>query len=215
MKAGIHKVIRSSYVDGPGHRTVVFFQGCARGCDGCQSPHLWATDGGYEVEVGDLVNQLLAEARQNQAGTLNITVSGGEPFEQPQALSELVSRLKAAGAHIIIYTGYTYEQLQGRGYDEALAGIDVLVDGPYISQMDSAGMQYRGSSNQRPLDLTASRERGELVVLDWDTPELILTHDGRILATGPMVDLLASWGLDESVVSRRCGQTANADPQAG
>ncbi len=215
MLARIHKVIRSSYVDGPGHRTVVFFQGCARGCDGCQSLHLWPTDGGYEVAVGDLVNQLLAEARQNQAGTLNITVSGGEPFGQPRALSDLVARLKANGAHLIVYTGYTYEQLQGERYDEALAGIDVLVDGPYIRRLDSPDMQYRGSRNQRPIDLTASRKQGELVVLDWDTPELILTHDGRILATGAVVDLLVRWGLGESVVSRRCGQTANADPQAG
>lgn len=210
----INRIVADSYVDGPGRRVAVFFQGCTVGCPGCQNRALWPRAGGEVVAVADLAARLLAGCdracpeRSRRAGHRNITISGGEPFEQPAALAALTRLLKSAGAHLIVYTGHTYEALaQNPATAEALADIDILVDGPYIIGQDSPTMQYRGSRNQRPIDLTATRREGRLVTLDWDRPEIIITHDGRILASGPLAEVLAGWGLGEAVPGRRCGQT--------
>ncbi|MCG3212433.1 MAG: hypothetical protein FOGNACKC_06103 [Anaerolineae bacterium] len=219
----INRIVPDSYVDGPGRRVAVFFQGCAIGCRGCQNRALWSHAGGEVVAVADLAARLLAECdkagpstspfvklrKHLRTGHRNITISGGEPFEQPAALAALTRRLKSAGAHLIVYTGNVYEALvQNPATAEALADIDILVDGPYIIGQDSSTMQYRGSRNQRPIDLAATRREGRVVTLDWDRPELIITHDGRILASGPLADVLAGWGLGEAVSGRRCGQTS-------
>ncbi len=202
----INRIVVDSYVDGPGRRVVVFFQGCSIGCPGCQNRALWPLAGGEVVTVADLASRLLAEC--DRAGHRNVTISGGEPFEQPAALAELVRRLKAAGAHLIVYTGNVYEVLaRNPAAADALAHIDILVDGPYIVKQDSPDMQYRGSRNQRPIDLGATRREGKVVTLDWDTLEITITHDGRLLATGPMAGMLAGWGLGETGPARRCGQT--------
>ncbi len=218
----INRIVPDSYVDGPGRRVAVFFQGCSIGCRGCQNRALWPGAGGEVVAVADLADRLLAEC--DRAGHRNITISGGEPFDQPAALAALTRLLKSAGAHLIVHTGNVYEELALRRHPstssgsisgqtqnpataEALADIDILVDGPYIIGQDSPNMQYRGSRNQRPLDLAATRREGRLVTLDWDRPELIITHDGRVLASGPLAEVLAGWGLGETGPARRCGQT--------
>jgi len=202
----INRIVADSYVDGPGRRVAVFFQGCTIGCRGCQNRALWPHAGGEVVTVSDLATRLLVEC--GRAGHRHVTISGGEPFEQPAALADLARRLKAAGAHLIAYTGHVYEELAANpATAEALAHLDILVDGPYIVEQDCPEMQYRGSRNQRPIDLTATRCAGQVVTLDWDRPEIIITHDGRILATGPMAGVVAGWGLGETGPARRCGQT--------
>lgn len=202
----ISRIVADSYVDGPGRRVAVFFQGCSIGCPGCQNRALWPHAGGEVVTVADLATRLLAEC--GRAGHLNITVSGGEPFEQPAALAELARLLKTAGAHLIVYTGHIYEELAANpATAEALPHIDILVDGHYIIRQDSPDMQYRGSRNQRPIDLTATQRESRVVTLDWDRPEIIITHAGRLLATGPLAAVLAGWGLGEAAPARRCGQT--------
>lgn len=201
-----NRIVPDSYVDGPGRRVTLFFQGCALGCRGCQNRALWPHAGGEVAAVSELAARLLAAC--DRAGHRNITLSGGEPFEQPQALADLARRLKAAGAHLILYTGHLFEALaQNPVTAKALAHIDILVDGPYLIDQDSPDMQYRGSRNQRPIDLPATRRTGRVVTLDWDAPEIIITHDGRILATGPLAGMLAAWGLGRPNTTRRCGQT--------
>jgi anaerobic ribonucleoside-triphosphate reductase activating protein len=177
----IATIIAPVYTDGPGERASVYFQGCSIRCPGCQSPHLWGRTGVKPTSVEHVARTLLAT-------DLPVTILGGEPFDQPVALAHLVAILKSEGRHVIVYSGFTYEQLMIRSLTDsavrtALMACDVLVDGPFVYQQDDAYVQYRGSRNQRPIDMVATRATERLALLDWDTPELIVTSDGRILAT--------------------------------
>lgn len=201
------KIIFGSEVDGPGRRVVLFMQGCPIRCAGCQSPHLWDGAGGREAPVAEIAAQLLAS-------NLPITISGGEPFFQPEALATLVAELRGGdpAAHILVYSGHTVEQLLNRGryipeIRQVLNTADVLVDGPYIAARDHDGTQWRGSDNQRPIDLAATRAAHwrTIVTLDWDTPTLIISQDGNLLAAADYADLFLDLGSE--VESRRCGQS--------
>lgn len=100
-----------------------------------------------------------------------MTISGGEPFAQAEACAELTARLKAAGIHVAVYTGYTYEQLaqfMDAAVQKILALADVLVDGPYLDALHEEGLAYRGSLNQRVIDLRAIRKVGELHLMQVD-----------------------------------------------
>lgn len=212
----IHTILSPSYVDGPGARSVVFCQGCPLGCPGCQNTHLWPKAGGREMAVQDVALVLLSTG-------LDVTVSGGEPTEQPEELARLLAILKAAGrpVHVILYSGYTFEELLERAQREpaileALRLVDVLVDGRYVAALNTATLQYRGSTNQRPIDLPATwaaRAAGaaeHVVTLDWDTPEVIITPDGHILGVAPLLDdLNADGAMGAEARTRHCGSTRN------
>lgn len=219
MKIRIDKIIPASYVDGPGRRSVLFVQGCPLACPGCQNRRLWPAVGGHLVDVNELAEAFITIALTTQSSPRpRLTISGGEPFAQPEALAYLLRKLRDAergAGHIIVYNGYILEQLLERNLpavQQALSRIDVLVDGPYRVDEDSPWMQYRGSANQRIIDLPATLNNGEIVLLDWDRPEVIITETGQVLGTGPIIDLLAEAGLAtlpavESVgPARRCGQ---------
>lgn len=209
MKIRIAKITPRSFVDGPGLRSVVFLQGCPIGCPGCQNRHLWPAQGGFVTEAEDLATTLALLNRQ-------VTISGGEPFAQPAALAALVTALRKSGAeHIILYTGYTWDQLLDPAHPahhwvwKILSQVDVLVDGPFIASQDDPFLTYRGSRNQRPLKLPASLDAwfalGKVVVLDWDNPEIVLTPAGEALMPVGLAEDFA--GLGEPVTARRCGQT--------
>jgi len=199
----IHKIVSTSYVDGPGQRTVLFVQGCSIHCQGCQNSHLWPADGGREWPVEFIAAQLLATG-------LPITITGGEPFDQAQELARLLALIAHEGRHVVIYSGYTFERLVIHkaetcpAIEQALQLADVLVDGKYYPRLDNPYMQYRGSANQRVIDLPATYtgQRG-IVTLDWDTPEIILTADGALLGAAPIVAEFATLGAETS--TRRCG----------
>lgn len=211
MVIRVGRILHDSYVDAPGRRSVLFVQGCSLGCLSCQSPHLWSKEGGQPIEVSAAAGALLSGARQTQ-GLPNprLTISGGEPFDQAEALAELVTRLRQEGAgHIAVYSGYTWEELQARpAAQAALAQIDVLVDGRYRIEQDSPWIQYRGSANQRVIDVPATLREGRLVLLNWDRPEIIVTHDGQLIATTPVMALVQAWGIEgQAALTRRCGQS--------
>jgi anaerobic ribonucleoside-triphosphate reductase activating protein len=200
----------NSYVEGPdGPRTVVFLQGCPIRCPGCQSPHLFDAAGGRETRVRDITNEILPVGQ-------DITILGGEPFFQPKALADLVTAIKEYGGsrrrHVIVYSGYTYEQLMLMlpQYPEIATVFfyaDVLVDGPYIAAQNDDFTQWRGSRNQRAIDLQATRRHMFLVEMDWDTRQTItILEDGSILGTKGMIELLAEEG-DVIERNRQCGQT--------
>lgn len=210
----IAKIIHNSYVDGPGERAVLFMQGCSIRCIGCQSPHLQATEGGthYEVNIAfayEFVRQ--ARAKQGLAHPL-VTISGGEPFDQANDLSELVFLLRDQKVgHIVVYTGYRYEDLNimGKGQDwlsTVLSRLDVLVDGPYQMEHGAPGMQYRGSRNQRAIDMPATLKKGEVVTLDWNRPEWVIKPNGNIIAPAPLARRLSQLGVGAMVATRRCGE---------
>lgn len=151
----VNGIVEESVVDGPGLRFVVFTQGCLHGCKGCHNPDTHSLEGGYLVDIAALVgkvaeNPLLA----------GITLSGGEPFLQAAALSVLAAQVRAMGKHVLVYTGYVYEDLVQKGVHDShikalLELTDTLIDGPYMEEYRNLTLLHRGSENQRILPLHA------------------------------------------------------------
>lgn len=155
-------VIEESIVDGPGIRFVLFLQGCRLHCPGCQNPHTWDFEGGTLVPA----DEVLARIKSNPLAR-GVTFSGGEPFEQAEALLPLAEELKGQGYHLMAFTGYTLEQLlQKPGCAAFLEKLDLLVDGPFIEAQKSLDLRFRGSRNQRILNIAATRDNGWNAVLD-------------------------------------------------
>ena len=156
--------VQDSIVDGPGIRYVVFVQGCPHRCPGCHNPQTHDFAAGYTADP----NQLLDEICSNPLAS-GVTFSGGEPFCQPEALCTLGRAVKAAGKHLMVYSGYTYERLLEIGKKrpavlELLELADLLVDGPYLEEERDLSLLYRGSENQRVIDLKKTREDGTVVL---------------------------------------------------
>ena len=155
-------VIEESIVDGPGIRFVLFLQGCRLRCPGCQNPQTWDFDGGTLVPS----DEVLARIKENPL-VHGVTFSGGEPFEQAEALLPLANELKAQGYHLMAFSGFTLEQLVQKPENCALLEqLDLLVDGPFIEAQKSLDLRFRGSRNQRILNMPATRENGWNAVLD-------------------------------------------------
>ena len=155
-------VIEESIVDGPGIRFVLFLQGCRLRCPGCQNPQTWDFDGGTLVPS----DEVLARIRENPL-VHGVTFSGGEPFEQADALLPLAKELKAQGYHLMAFSGFTLEQLVQKPERQALLEqLDLLVDGPFIEAQKSLDLRFRGSRNQRILNMPSTRENGWNAVLD-------------------------------------------------
>lgn len=148
-----------SAVNGPGVRYVLFMQGCRHHCPGCQNPETHATDGGTECRIEDVISEIL-ETRYLDG----VTLSGGDPFAQPEAGVQIAKAVKEAGWNLWVYTGWTYEQLlEGCAGEEGirmLSYIDVLVDGPFIEELRSEEIRWRGSTNQSLVDVQASLKQG-------------------------------------------------------
>ena len=156
-------VIRESIVDGPGIRMTVFTQGCPHHCKGCHNEQTWDFSGGYDSST----ERILEEAKKDPI-LRGLTFSGGEPFSQAEALSVLAKEAKENGYDIFCYTGYTFEHLLSQfdahpEYKELLSNCDWLVDGPFILEKRSLMLRFRGSTNQRILDVKKSLEMGKAV----------------------------------------------------
>lgn len=130
-----------SLVNGEGIRFVVFLQGCAHRCPGCQNPETWDFYGGQEVDPEDIAEQYMKHAHLLDG----ITLSGGDPFYQEIECLELLDLLPD-GTNVWVYTGFTFEEVKDR---ELTKRADVIVDGPYIESKRSERLTYRGSTNQR------------------------------------------------------------------
>ena len=155
-----------SIVDGPGLRTVIWTQGCSHNCHGCQNPQTHDFNGGGLIDL-DLVKEAIDEL-EYQTG---ITFSGGDPMFQPYACTDLAAYCKKKGYNIWVYTGFTYEELMKLSenkpiYREFLNYIDVLVDGKFIEEEKNLNLLFRGSNNQRLIDVPASLEKGGVVLLN-------------------------------------------------
>lgn len=162
MLMRVYGVVDDSIVDGPGFRLAVFAQGCPHGCPGCHNPESHAPDGGTLRDTDDIVG--LIDANPLLDG---ITLTGGEPFMQSEACLELSRAAHARGLNVWCYTGYEYEQLLEREDARALLDdVDVLVDGPFLLGERSLELRFRGSRNQRVIDMRATRERGEVVLVE-------------------------------------------------
>ena len=155
--------VNDSIVDGPGIRLAIFVQGCSHHCKGCQNPETWDPAGGYVKTVDEVAKACKANPLLD-----GITLSGGEPMEQPAPLIELVDIAHEAGLNVWCYTGYTFEQLlddkPSAEAHELLHHVDVLVDGPYVEAQRSLELKWRGSANQRIICVPESLEAGEVVL---------------------------------------------------
>lgn len=155
----------SSIVDGPGFRYTIFFQGCSHHCDGCHNKATWDFAGGTNKSTDELMEDI---ARNPYID--GITLSGGEPFDQPEELLSLLCALKEKHYHVIAFSGYTFEQLLAKKDTAAcLNHIDVLIDGEYMSSKRTLSLRFRGSSNQRVIDVPPSLKSGKIQFIDWDT----------------------------------------------
>lgn len=159
-------VVKESIVDGPGFRFVVFTQGCPHHCEGCHNPQSHSFEGGTEHEPEEILREI--DKNPLLAG---VTFSGGEPFCQPGALCELAKGVKERGLNLITYSGYTYEQLAVKAQEspavrELLGYSDYLVDGRYVAEQRDLNLRFRGSRNQRIIDIKASAEAGMVITTE-------------------------------------------------
>ena len=159
-------VVRESIVDGPGLRMAVFCQGCPHGCPGCHNQETHDFAGGYDCEIEKIVQAVKADPLLD-----GVTFSGGEPFCQPEAFFNLALALKELrpDLNLMAYSGYTYEELtamHSEGVDRLLAIIDYLVDGPFILAERDLTLLFRGSANQRVIDMNRTRDEGALVLAE-------------------------------------------------
>jgi len=157
-------ITQESFVDGPGLRVVIFAQGCDLACPHCQNPESWQRDGGEEYTVNALV-RTIKQINQGKKAVRGVTFSGGEPFMQAEEFAKVAEKIKKLGWDIATYTGHTYEALLAKGdngINALLANTDYLIDGPYIHAQRSLDIKFRGSTNQRIIDMNATRKRGEV-----------------------------------------------------
>ena len=162
MRLRIAGLVEESVVDGDGCRFSVFVQGCGRRCPGCQNPETQPFDGGREVDTSEILTRM--ESNPLLAG---ITFSGGEPFCQPRPLTELARAVHARNLTVWSYTGNTLEELQAMKDEDVaalLAEIDVLVDGEYVERERDLTLKFRGSRNQRIIDMNATRKKKEVIL---------------------------------------------------
>lgn len=153
-----------SIVDGEGIRTVIWTQGCIHNCKGCHNPDTHSFTEGALVEIDDIKKEI--DALEGQTG---ITFSGGDPMCQPKECAEIAKYAKKQGLNIWCYTGYVFERLleiskKNKDIKDFLKNIDVLVDGPFILSQKSFDVKFRGSKNQRIIDVVKSLKEGSTIL---------------------------------------------------
>ena len=153
-------VIEDTMVDGPGFRTSIYCAGCRHRCPGCHNPQSWAFDAGHDMTVEQLMRIIEADPY-----TQGVTFSGGDPMYQAAAFAELARQIhRRTQKDIWCYTGFTFESLIHDDQRELLTEVDVLVDGPFVESLHDPDLLFRGSSNQRLIDVQASRYSGKTVL---------------------------------------------------
>ncbi len=149
-----------SIVDGPGIRTTIFCQGCPHHCPGCQNPETWEFGVGTPTEIEEVFSVI----RGNPL-CRGVTFSGGEPFAQAAEFARLGKMLKEQGYEVAAYSGYTFEELLAgtQPQQDLLFVLDVLIDGPFLLSERSLELNFRGSRNQRILNVPESLRAGKAV----------------------------------------------------
>ncbi len=159
----IFGLVQDSIVDGPGFRFSCFVQGCPHHCPGCHNPESHDPNGGREMTVEEVAKELLKNPL-----TDGLTLSGGDPFAQPEDCLSLAKTAHAHDLNVWAYSGWTFEHLRDHGTPEQralLEEVDVLIDGPFVLEQRSLALPWRGSRNQRVVNVRASLEAGEAVIV--------------------------------------------------
>lgn len=156
----IVKILEGTSVDGPGLRTSVYFAGCGHHCPGCHNPATWSMTAGEDMSIDSVMDIV----RYND---FDVTFSGGDPFYQAEAILPLAKEIKAYGKTIWCYTGFCFEELDKvPAAQELLEYIDVLIDGPFVESLKDRTLRFRGSANQRLIDINKFRATGSIILLD-------------------------------------------------
>ena len=158
-------LVQDSIVDGPGYRFVVFTQGCSIRCVGCHNPDTWDFDGGIEMSLDGIIDEMLSNPL-----TDGLTLSGGEPFDQAADCASLAAAAHENGLNVWTFTGKTFEELLteaevNQDVKRLLELTDVLVDGRFIIEEKTLSKKWCGSKNQRVIDVRDSLESGRVVVV--------------------------------------------------
>lgn len=161
-KISILDIVEDTTVDGPGFRTTIYCAGCPNHCPGCHNPQSWDIANGHDVDIEDILETILADP------FADVTFSGGDPMFQPEGFAELARAIKERSCkNIWCYTGYLFEQiLENPAQRALLEQVDVLVDGRFVEALRDEQLHFRGSSNQRIIDVKRSLEEGKVVVLE-------------------------------------------------
>lgn len=168
MEIRLAGITEESIVDGPGLRLVVFAQGCPHHCQGCHNPDTHDVNSGYTLRVEDLFDYIQKRFAGNKI-LRGVTFSGGEPFLQAEPLGYLARRLKTLGLDIVCYSGFTFEQLApmaitNKGVGKLLSQTDILIDGLYRAKERDLSLAFRGSRNQRLIDVAATVAAGRITL---------------------------------------------------
>lgn len=150
-----------SIVDGPGIRTTYFSQGCPHHCPGCHNPETWPFQGGTPME-----EETLLEIAKSNPLCKGVTFSGGEPFSQAEGFYKLGKLMKEAGYEVASYSGYTFEALLSgtKAQRDLLSVLDVLIDGPFLEDQRSLELNFRGSRNQRVINVPESLKANKAIL---------------------------------------------------
>ena len=152
-------IIEDTMVDGPGFRTSIYCAGCRHKCPGCHNPQSWDFSGGREMSTEELMRIIVADPYAN------VTFSGGDPMYQAAGFAELARAIRRrTNKDIWCFTGFRFEDLIQHDQRELLEQLDVLVDGPYVASLRDPDLLFRGSSNQRIIDVQASLFASEVVL---------------------------------------------------
>ena len=158
MNIQLMRIVVDTTVDGPGWRTSVYCAGCRHACPGCHNQETWSFEAGESVSVDDIIEQLKATEG-------NITFSGGDPMYQPEAFTELARRIREElNRTIWCYTGFLFEDVvKDPVMSKMLPYLEVIVDGPFILAERNINLLFRGSNNQRMVDVQQSLSAGKVV----------------------------------------------------
>jgi len=165
MEMQIAGLVPESVVDGPGIRFVVFAQGCPHRCPECHNPQTHDFSGGECRPVSRILDQF-----RELPMVSGITLSGGEPFCQARPCASLAREVKKLGKSVVVFSGFTYEKLMEKRHQEPdvsdlLSCTDILIEGPYLKEQRDLALAYRGSANQRVIDMAQSLASGYAVVM--------------------------------------------------
>lgn len=160
-------VVKESIVDGPGIRYTVFTQGCPHHCKGCHNPQTHDFNGGKLVSIDKIIQDI-----QKDPLLSGVTISGGEPFMQANQVANLIDKLDRKKLNVMIYSGFCYEDLlkkanEENGFLKLLQKVDVLIDGKFELEQKSEKLPFRGSLNQRSIDVKKSLATGNTVLYEF------------------------------------------------
>ncbi|MGD0080907.1 MAG: 4Fe-4S single cluster domain-containing protein [Methanoregula sp.] len=183
----IAHIVKGSRANGPGLRDVIWVQGCSRHCEGCQNLELQSHIRRYILPVSTLIGQIAARKDQIEG----VTISGGEPLEQPAGLAELMEMVHELGLSTMVYTGFEYDEIYDSSNPQIqriLSATDILIDGPFILSKKTQSVPWVGSSNQRVICLTSRYSKNEIGEMDICVQECFIfpsvLGDFTIINTG-------------------------------